>query len=110
MNVSSSDVAAGFKEIRVAMMDGSFEIVRVVAPTPEMMAELVSQKVSFKLVFDFVASVTGKDLRFVLEMNPASYSEIFITASQLIGFGQAAQRAGVQAGLKMLESATHHGP
>lgn len=106
MSITDQDRAAGFKEIRISMLDGKFEIVRVTAPTPEKLVETMSQKPSQKMVFDFIASVTAKDLRFVLEMNPSSYVEIFITASGLCGLEVSAQQAAVQAALKMIKAAT----
>jgi hypothetical protein len=109
MNVTEQDRAAGFKDIRIAMLDGKFEVVRVSAPTPEKLVETMSQKPSQKMVFDFITSATGKDLKFVLEMNPASYVDVFITACGLCGLEISAQQSAIEAALTMIERATHRG-
>ena len=109
MNITEADRAAGFKEIRVAMLDGKFEVVSVCAPTPENMVEMMSQKMSAKTVYSFIKLVTGKDLQFILRIAPESFSEIFITASGLMGAEHLAREAAIQAGLQMIQKASGHG-
>jgi hypothetical protein len=109
MNVTPEDKKLGFKEIQVAMLDGKLEIVRVTAPKPDKLMALMVEKLSAKTVYDFVGAVTGKHLRFVLEINPESYTDIFITASGLLGLEESARQAAMQAGLRMIRKASQHG-
>ena len=105
MSVTDQDRAAGFKEIRVAMLDGKFEVVCVSTLPDEKMFEIMGQKMSAKLIYQFAVAATGKPLDFILEMDQKSISQIFITVCGLIGREQIATQAAINAGLKMLESA-----
>jgi len=85
MKVTDEDRAAGFKDIRISMLDGKLAIVRVNKPSPEKLAELAAQKMTPQVVCEFIGEVIKRDANFVLKIDPRSFNEIFLTASCLIG-------------------------
>jgi hypothetical protein len=91
MNVTPADQAAGFKEIRIAMLDGKFEVVRVSVEKPEKLAELFVQKPT--PVKAFIGEAIGRDLNFVEQIHPQSFHEIFLTAFKLLGMENLVRQA-----------------
>jgi hypothetical protein len=83
MNVTPQDQAAGFKEIRIAMLDGKFEVVRVSVEKPEKLAELFAQNTT--QVKAFIGEAIGRDLNFVEQIHPQSFHEIFLAVFALLG-------------------------
>jgi hypothetical protein len=105
MKVTDEDRAKGWKEIRIAMLDGKLAIVRVSAPTPGKMVELMTQKMSHRVVFEFVSTVLARDANFVLKIDPRSFQEIFVTASCLLGAENLVRKAMKEVGQKLQKEA-----
>ena len=106
MNVTPQDQAAGFKEIRIAMLDGKFEVVRVSSPKPEKLMELMAQKMSQVVVFDFVGTVIDQNADFVLRIHPESFQEIFLTGFALVGMENLVRQAMLNVSEKLRQKAS----
>jgi hypothetical protein len=92
MNVTEQDIEAGFKEIRIAMQDGTFEIVRVSAITREKMEEILTPNVTPATSAEFVSALIGRDTNFVSRIQHGSSHQIFLTGCALLGVGSLARQ------------------
>jgi hypothetical protein len=101
MKVTEQDRAAGYADIRVAMLNGNFEVVRVSGLPGEKIVALMQQPMSLKTNYDFVGLVTGKNLEFIQQLHPQSFYKIFLVACSLDGLENLVRNVIKQVGQKL---------